>query len=215
MPSSVMHLCVAKEVTKHIKVKEEEFFYGNILPDQLIEEKNYKKKDKFHFYDEQMIGNIKKQNVNLEKFLSQYKNELIDSVSLGVYSHLITDYLWIENFTRKHLIKINDKIYIKSKKGNIRNNRITVHKDYDRMNKWLIPKYDISVEFIKKVKYKGIFTKIYDLPHEEIYEKMNRFMNEFINDEMKIFTQNEIDEFIQTSSKSIIDKLKDIQKKEG
>lgn len=215
MPSSFIHLCVAKEVEKHIKVNKEEFLYGNILPDQLKEERNYRKKDKFHFYDKQMIGNIRKDNVNIEKFLSEYRNELKDSVSLGVYSHFITDNLWIESFTKNHLIKIDGKIYIKTKRGNIRSNRKTVHRDYDRMNYWLVPKYNISVEFIKAVDYKGIFSKMYDLPQEEIFNRMNRFMNEFIKGEMEIFTKEEIDEFIKTSSKIIISKLKDIQIKEG
>ena len=45
MPSSIIHLCVAKEVAKQIKVNKEEFLYGNILPDQAIV-KSYKEKDK-------------------------------------------------------------------------------------------------------------------------------------------------------------------------
>ena len=83
MPSSIIHLCVAKEVAKQIKVNKEEFFYGNILPDQAIV-KSYKEKDKLHFYKKVTIDNITKENVDLEEFLSVHQKDLNDSVSLGI-----------------------------------------------------------------------------------------------------------------------------------
>lgn len=208
MPSSIIHLCVAKEVAKQIKVNKEEFLYGNILPDQAIV-KNYKEKDRLHFYKKVTIGNITKENVNLKEFLSIHQKDLKDSVSLGVYSHFITDYLWIENFTLKHLTNIDGKIYLKTKRGNLRNNRITVYIDYDKMSEWLIEKYDISCEFIKTVKYNGIFKEIYNLPKEEIYKKINGYIQNTKKGEMDIFSKEEIEDFIKRTTIEVVKKIKD------
>ena len=207
MASSIIHLCIAKEVVKELNVNEEEFLYGNILPDYLAI-KNYRKKDKLHFYEKQTIGDITKENVNLEKFIRQYGKEIKDSVSLGIYSHFITDYIWIENFMINHLVNINNKNYLRTKRGNIRNNRITVYKEYDKMNKWLINKYNVSAEFIKNINYNGIFKEIYDLPTEEIFNKTNQYMNQFKDGEMEIFTKEEIENFIQMTSKEVVKRLK-------
>ena len=213
MPSSIIHLCVAKEVAKQIKVNKEEFFYGNILPDQAIV-KNYRQKDKLHFYKKVTIGDITKENVNLEDFLSIHQKDLHDSVSLGVYSHFITDCLWIENFIVNHLINIDGKIYLKTKRGNLRNNRKTVYIDYDRMNDWLIEKYDISCEFIENVKYNEKFKEIYNLPQKKIYEKIKGYIQNTKKGEMDIFTKEEVENFINKTSIEVIKKIRDI-KKEG
>ena len=213
MPSSIIHLCVAKEVAKQIKVNKEEFLYGNILPDQAIV-KNYKEKNKLHFFKKVTIGNITKENVDLEEFLSIHLKDLEDSVSLGIYSHFITDYLWIENFIINHLINIDGKIYLKTKRGNLRNNRITVYIDYDKMNEWLIEKYDISCEFIKTVKYNGSFKEIYNLPKEEIYEKINGYIQNTKKGEMDIFSKEEVEEFIKRTATEVVKKIKDLEIKE-
>lgn len=207
MASSIIHLCIAKEVLKHIKLNEKEFLYGNILPD-FMKVKNYKLKDKLHFYEKVTIGNVTKEIVNLEKFLEKHKQHLNDSVSLGVYSHFITDYLWIKNFIIYHLISIDGKPYIKTKRGNIRNNRRTVYKDYNKIVKWLHEEYNVSLDFIKDIEYKGIFKEIYNAPKEQIYEKMNEHMQNFEEGEMDIFTKEEIKGFIKSTSIEIINILK-------
>lgn len=213
MPSSIIHLCVAKEVAKQIQVNKEEFFYGNILPDQAIV-KNYREKDKLHFYKKVTIGDITKENVCLEDFLKDHKDDLGDSVSLGVYSHFITDYLWIENFIVNHLINIDGKIYLKTRRGNLRNNRSTVYIDYDKMNEWLIEKYDVSCEFIKTVKYNGKFKEIYNLPQKNIYARVKGYMQKLRKGEMDIFSKEEIENFINKATIEVVKRIKDIEVKE-
>ena len=213
MPSSIIHLCVAKEVAKQIQVNKEEFFYGNILPDQAIV-KNYREKDKLHFYKKTTIGDITKENVCLEDFLKGHKDDLSDSVSLGVYSHFITDHLWIENFIVNHLINIDGKIYLKTRRGNLRNNRTTVYIDYDKMNEWLIEKYDVSCEFIKTIKYNGSFKEIYNLPQERIYEKTKGFIQNTRKGEMDVFSKEEVEKFINNATIEVVKRIKDIEVKE-
>lgn len=210
MASSIIHLCIAKEVAKQIKVNKEEFLYGNILPDQAIV-KNYKEKDKLHFYEKITIGNITKDNVNLEKFLSTHQGNIQDSVSLGIYSHFITDNLWIQNFMINHLINLKGKIYLKTQRGNLRNNRITVYIDYDKMNEWLIKEYNISCEFIKTVKYDGSFKEIYNLPQEKIYEKINGYMQNTRKGKMDVFSKEEIEDFIKRTTVEVVKRIKDIK----
>lgn len=210
MPSSLIHLCVAKEVAKQIPLKEEEFLYGNILPDYLAK-KDYHKKAKLHFYDETIIGNIKKENVNLEKFLKTNQIYLTDSLGIGVYSHFITDFFWIKEFIKRHLVKQNERIYIKTKRGLIRNNRITVYNDYDRMANWIVDKYNLSVEFIKNIDYNGHFIQIYDLPQEKIYNTIKVYMERKRLEEWDIFSKEEVEEFIKQTSKEVIKKIKELK----
>lgn len=210
MPSSIIHLCVAKEVAKQIKVNKEEFLYGNILPDQAIV-KSYKEKDRLHFYKKVTIGNITKENVDLEEFLSIYQRNIQDSVSLGIYSHFITDNLWIENFMINHLTNIEGKIYLKTKRGNLRNNRTTIYIDYDKMNEWLIKEYNVSCEFIKTVKYDGNFKEIYNLPQEKIYEKINGYIQNTKKGEMNIFSKEEVEGFIKKTAIEVVERIKDIK----
>lgn len=209
MPSSLIHLCIAEKVIEKIPVNKDEFFYGNILPDYLAT-KDYKKKAKLHFYEKTIVNDITKDNVNLQNFLNKYEDKLKDSVSLGIYSHFIADNMWIENFIKFHLVKQNERLYIKTRRGLIRNNRITVYKDYDRMANWIVNKYNLSKEFIKHVNYNGFFSDIYDLPKEEIYNKMNEYMSKIRLEEMEIFTKEEIDEFINKTSVKVEKRLKQV-----
>lgn len=213
MPSSLIHLCIAEKVINKIPVNKDEFFYGNILPDYLAV-KDYKKKAKLHFYEKIIVNDITKDNVNIQSFLNTYKDELKDSVSLGIYSHFIADNMWIENFIKLHLIKQDEKIYIKTKRGLIRNNRITVYNDYDRMANWIVNKYNLSKDFIKDVNYNGFFSNIYDLPKDDIYNKMDEYMSKVRLEEMEVFTKEEIDEFINKASIEVEKRLRQIEIKE-
>ena len=76
------------------------------------------------------------------------------------------------------------------------------------MNEWLICNYKLSDEFIKKINYKGIFKEIYDLPTEEIHKKINQYMKQFSEGEMEIFTKEEIEDFIQSTTKEVIKRLR-------
>lgn len=212
MPSSLIHLAIAKEVVKKLPLNEEEFFYGNILPDYLAT-KNHKKKDKLHFYEKTIVNDIIKDNVNLQKFIDTYRTELKDSVSFGVYSHFIADHFWIEQFIREHLVKENGKLYIKTKRGLIRNNRITVYVDYDRMANWMVNEYKLSQEFIRNVNYNGIFSKVYNMPKDEIYNKLNEFMSVIIEEEMDVFSKEEVSNFIKNTALQVEKRLKKIIQK--
>ena len=207
MPSSLIHLAVAKEVVKKLPLNEDEFFYGNILPD-FLKIKNYKKKEKLHFYEKTVVNGITKKNVNLQNFIDTYKTELKDSVSFGVYSHFITDHFWIEQFIKQHLVKQNGKIYIKTKRGLIRNNRITIYVDYNRMANWMVNEYILSKEFVKSINYNGVFSKVYDMPKEEIYSILAGFMSAIRKEEMDVFTKEEITRFIKSTALKVEERLK-------
>ncbi len=212
MPSSLIHIAIAKEVVKKIPLNENEFFYGNILPDYLAT-KDYKKKAKLHFYESTIVNDIKKDNVNLQNFINTYGTELKDSVSFGVYSHFIADHFWIEQFIKQHLVKQNGKIYINTKRGLIRNNRITVYTDYDRMANWMVNEYNLSPEFIKNINYNGTFSKIYDMPKEEIYNKLAGFMSKIRQEEMEVFSKEEVKSFIENTALEVEKRLKQIMQK--
>lgn len=72
---------------------------------------------KTHFYTPQKIGLITKNNVNLQQFMDQYQNNLQGVVEKGVYSHLLTDQIWISSFMKNYLIYGNGKVLLKTRRG--------------------------------------------------------------------------------------------------
>lgn len=208
MASSIIHLCVAKEILKQIPIEEELFLYGNILPDCIKPET---KKAKGHFYYK--VKELKSVNVDLEKFLHFYENELIGPVEQGVYTHLITDHLWLKNLQENHLINIDGIVYLQTTRGNIRKNKKTIYKDYRKMTYDLVKQYDIDAQFINRIQYDGIFIDIYDESKQKSYEKMNIYLGEIETGEMQIYTKEEIELFIKQAVKESIKGLKKLAKK--
>lgn len=135
MPGYVIHLAVAEEYLRKHKEKKEEyddFIQGVIFPDSV------KDKSETHY------GRASSQ-ANLYKFLEE--NEIQDSFKRGYFLHLLTDYLfynqYIEYFSKD------------------------MYNDYDILNRKLMEKYNVTLpEKVKGAVYfkEGLELKILSLP---------------------------------------------------
>lgn len=140
MASTIIHMCVANEVNKKIKVKNyNEFLLGAIAPDlsKLI---GYKR-DESHFIDHNISS-----FPCIEKFLKKYGDKLDSDFLLGYFVHLYTDYLWYKYFMKdiynKNLISSKDGTKLKYDKQTFRK---FVYNDYTNLNVKLIDAYNLDL----------------------------------------------------------------------
>ena len=106
MASAIIHLCVAKEVNKYLKMDENELFLGAIAPD--ISKQIGETKEISHFLDHTNEDDIP----NIDRFLSKYKSELNKPFEMGYFIHLLTDKYW---FRFINILKNTQKIITKRK----------------------------------------------------------------------------------------------------
>ena len=99
MPAWRLHLKIASEVSKHIKLDKNEFLIGNLLPNYCCGEiikniPNIIDHDKAHF--------LKKENIDLRQFYYIYQYQLRRKpIILGYYVHLIVDDFFNKKFNEK------------------------------------------------------------------------------------------------------------------
>lgn len=211
MSSSIIHLCVAKEILRELNLEKEKFLFGNILPDFSNIENNHNDRRKItHFERKSIVNDIEFNVPNLEKLRNVLNLKSKDGIELGIYSHLYTDVLWINMLVEKHKQKVGNKVYIKTKNGLVEDQREMIYEDYDTMNQEIIKNYDINIDFIKQCKYEGSLKEIYNMQINDIYKVMKEHFEKVQNSELKIFTMEEIYEFIRTAKDKIIKELKEI-----
>lgn len=109
MPGFNIHLAIAKRhIDKHNILNNEDFYKGNIAPDLVAN------KDISHYTD----PNRKKYYHNLNIYLPMKvmlpkylkENSIITDYSKGVSLHLITDYLFFNNYLDINLEEYKEKI---------------------------------------------------------------------------------------------------------
>lgn len=180
MASAVIHIAVAKEINKDLKMNEKELFLGTIAPD--ISKQLGESKVKSHF-----LLNDKTDLPILDKFLDKYKNNLNNHFIMGYYIHLFTDYLWFKYFIPEIT---NSSDYIKVLSGNkIKCTKEEIEKliynDYTNLNISLIEEYDLDLSLF----YEDI--EIPNIKFDEI--PLNKL--QVIVDQMGIIIENSKKEY--------------------
>ena len=176
MASAVIHIAVAKEINKDLKMNEKELFLGTISK-QLGESKV-----KSHF-----LLNDKTDLPILDKFLDKYKNNLNNPFIMGYYIHLFTDYLWFKYFIPEIT---NSSDYIKVLSGNkIKCTKEEIEKliynDYTNLNISLIEEYDLDLSlFYEDIEIPNI--KFDEIPLDKL---------QVIVDQMGIIIENSKKEY--------------------
>ena len=137
MPTHKMHMAIANEVNKHLKLDEDMIMIGSVLPDLTIDKRH--RASHFKNGEEGVEG-----TANPYKFLLKYKDKLKNPVMVGYLIHLLTDryfnsyvfqnyYIYDEN---THLIGIkfhNEKALMPIEKI-----RYEKHRDFYVYDKYLV-----------------------------------------------------------------------------
>ena len=180
MASAVIHIAVAKEINKDLKMNEKELFLGTIAPD--ISKQLGESKVKSHF-----LPNDKTDLPILDKFLDKYKNNLNNPFIMGYYIHLFTDYLWFKYFIPEIT---NSSDYINVLSGNkIKCTKEEIEKliynDYTNLNISLIEEYDLDLSlFYEDIEIPNI--KFDEIPLDKL---------QVIVDQMGIIIENSKKEY--------------------
>ncbi len=202
MASAIIHICVAKEVNKFLKMDEDELLLGSIAPD--ISKQIGQTKEISHFLDPSNEDDIP----NIERFLAKYKNDLSSPFTMGYFIHLLTDKYWFRDYIYQYVER-----YTKSKhkkRLTITALRDLMYNDYTNINLDLIDTYNITLDLFYK-DFKVPTTKIKEIPVDKLdilIDKMGQILEETQKEKSFLFDTKDIIVFINNSVKYII---KDIQ----
>jgi hypothetical protein len=204
MASTIMHICVAKELNKVLKVNEKEFFLGSIAPDisKLIGET----KKKSHF-----LTTPKMDVPNISEFLNKYKEKLDNPFLLGYFIHLYTDKIWIDEFisTKKFesFVKLLDGTVVSVHENYIAD---LIYNDYTNMDIQLIDEYDLDLSlFCEDIQIK---TKMDEIPVEKLHiltKKICSIKEEVKEEKNYIFDIPVIIQFIEYTTNKILRKIEE------
>ncbi len=205
MASAVIHIAVAKEINKDLKMKEKELFLGAIAPD--ISKQLGESKIKSHF-----LLNDKSDLPILDNFLDKYQDNLNNPFIMGYYIHLFTDYLWFKYFVSEIT---NDNDYIKL----LNENKITcskeeisklIYNDYTNLNILLIEEYNLDLSlFYEELEIPNI--KFDEIPLNKlqvIVDQMGIIIANSKKEYTYSFNIDNIKQFIEFCKKIIINDIK-------
>lgn len=204
--SDMIHIAIAKKVNEYLNMNENILFLGTIAPS--LSELLKRRKSRSHFY--------KKSDTNipdLDKFLKKYQKDLKRPFEMGYYIHLYVDKLWEEVFSKDLIdlerITLLNGIKVKVKEKDVKK---ILNKDFSNINEDIIKKYDIDLSlFDKSIRVPKI--KIEEIPEKKVklvIDNINKILSESQKARTVILDTKSIYKFIDTSSKEIIDNLKEL-----
>lgn len=204
MASAVIHLAVAKELEKYLKIEnKKDYNLGAIAPD--IAQQLKIEKAKSHF-----IYNTKSDIPNIKLFKEKYKNFMSNSFELGYFTHLYTDKLWFDGFidslTYSNSIKLLDGTIIHVPQKEIKE---LIYNDYTNLNTIIIDKYNIDLSLFYE-EYQKPNTSIEEVPIDKLnilIDKMGVIIENSKLEKSYIFDITLIDNFINTCVEKIIKEL--------
>lgn len=162
MPSWSIHLAIAKEVNKILKLDKDLFYFGNLIPD--VDWGTSINRYQAHFYnDKKRYQKCKSEiMIDIEAFIKCYKNDLKNDLILGYLSHLLADSFYNEFvYTNAWVQDNNDNVVgIKFNNGKIkkidindkkREKRKYKHYDLELYGKYLFKDGFVNLPTNKKV----------------------------------------------------------------
>lgn len=233
MPSWSVHLAVAKKVNKKLKLNDDLFLYGNLIPD--VDKGTIITRYEAHYYNEKLPFPTVPQEkmIDINKFLSVYKSKLGNPLILGYYSHLLTDQFYNEKvYTSKWVqdddnniigIRFNNKILKIDIDDKKRLKRKYKHIDFELYGKYLFNDGYVSIpKNINLVKENAVYLKDKFLTDELIDYRVNYLKNDFakfnklslserlFKHNYKLFTKKELDTIMEECIEMVINKIREV-----
>jgi len=202
MASAIIHICVAKEVNKYLNMDEKYLFLGAIAPD--ISKHLSQTKEISHFLDHTNEDDVP----NVDRFITKYKDELVNPFEMGYFIHLLTDKYWFRDYVYQYVER-----YTKDetkRKITYTAMRDMIYNDYTTLNIQLIDKYEIPLDIFSN-RFELPTSKITEIPIKELnllIDKMSIIIEESKEEKTFLFDSKDIEVFIANTVKYII---KDIQ----
>lgn len=178
MPSHKIHLSIAKEINKKLKLDIDSITLGSGLPDLAIERNH--RLSHFQFKDV-----YPKDLANADEFIKKYPN-MKDDISIGYIIHLLTD-------------KYYNDIYYHTNVDGIEHNTNFKHNLFENYDMYLLKHGNIC-----KIENRNIINNIPD--YRDISFDKN-YLNEYINKLNNDIDNTIIDEQYKVDYQEFLDKL--------
>lgn len=202
MASAIIHLCIAKEVNKYLKMNEYDLLLGSIAPD--ISKQIGETKEISHFLDHSNEDDIP----NIDRFLAKYRNDLHNPFTMGYFIHLLTDKYWFRDYIYQYIERYTRENV--KKKVTYTAIRDLIYNDYTNINTDLIDKYMLPLDIFYE-EFREPQTAIREIPVDKLdilIDKMGLIIEESKKEKNFVFDMSDVEIFINNSVKYII---KDIQ----
>ena len=204
MASAIIHMCVAQEVNKVLKVKDEKnYMLGSIAPD--IAKIVNRLKSESHF-----SSIINSDVPDIDYFLSKYKNEIYKEFGLGYFIHLLTDKLWYKDFFEK-LVSGNSLKLLDGTIINVSHEEMIkiLYNDYTNLNIDLIDLYNLDLSLFYEP-FKLQSSNIKEVPMEDmnlLIDKMGVIIENSKKEHEYLFEINMIKSFITDATNYTLKEL--------
>lgn len=183
MPSWNIHLAIANDINKKLKLDKNSFYLGNTLPDVDYGMNTIRKET--HFYNFKCPNFPKEILPNINDFLKKYKNKLNNPLIMGMYVHLLTDYYFNNEIFSNYWVQDTNGNVLGAK---LLNGKITTelkeykHYDLELYGKYLfnnivieLPKFDNNILINKKD------INIKDYTEEVLKKRIDYLNNQYVN----------------------------------
>ena len=213
MPSWPIHLALASKLDKKLNLGDE-FILGNVLPDVLG-----KNMIKGHSQTiDKYISHFQKgRKINIDLFVSKYKNNFNNPIVCGFLSHLVADKYFNDYFYINHISEKNGIRKIILKDGSLHNAEKTWYikrRDFERfgqklVNDGLVPSLDISKINKKDLIIDEVPINDSDLEKTALkIEEIKKRDNKYNCADFEAFTEDSLTLVFDNCYKEILDILK-------
>lgn len=231
MPSWGIHLKLVKKLNKKLNLDNDLFTFGNLIPD-VDNDSIYTRKDA-HYYTGIRFNKCPNElEIDLNKFLIDYKDRLNSPIIIGYYCHILTDefyneYIYINKWIQD---KNNNVVGIKCDDGsiidvssNFRESLKYKHGDLEKYGRYIYNREELFIpnDMNKILKESSILNDNFyskeniahriDYLNNGEFKEFNKLSDADINYKNKylLFNQEELDKLFNDCYSYILQKLKE------
>ncbi|MCR2822117.1 zinc dependent phospholipase C family protein [Lederbergia panacisoli] len=194
MGSRIMHSIIGNKIAESLLIKEKSsFLLGSIAPDAVF---SHEEKNVSHFF----IGEVKdySRRVDFKGFLHKYRSEIEskNDYIFGYWAHLLADDIWLRGFNLSWLrnrMDADQGLYKLS------------HNDFRLLNGKLLEHYGFTNELRKIFNHLPATLDLEEVKSKDVENYVPYVLGDmdynkdFLNEELNVFTFNQIIGYIETS----------------
>ena len=224
MPNWGEHLLIANKILKKVKIDENLFLFGNILPDvqdgYLVKGISNIVPHKINHYDIYDKFTLVKHKLGYENFYDIYKEKLNNPIIFGYLAHLMTDAFWNNSFYTKKCINENNESvgYITRSGELIKKPRLELRtdkqKEFEIFQNYIYQNYDMKLpEYSQKIVKNANIIETININQDDVkkvveYIKETKNNSKNQNQETKIYKIEELEKLIDETVEFVLGKIK-------
>ena len=225
MPNWGEHLLIANKILKKVKIDENLFLFGNILPDVqdgfLVKGISNIQPHNINHYDLNGENFNPKNKKEYDVFYEIYSEKMDNPIITGYLTHLITDFLWNDIFYNGKCVKKNHKLigFINKNgeliKGDKNDLRINKQRDFGIFSSYIYKNHDMKLpKFSSEVAQNANIIENININDEDVrkvvdYIKQTKIDSKDENLETQIFTIEELEKQIDNTVDFVCSFLKE------